>query len=470
MIDESTPRAAPPRKRRWRGVATVAAAVLLIGGGYATANAATVDKKAAANRFPVHGGKGVAGVVSAADAFLDTLSTDQQAEVLLDFSQANATAWSNLPEGLVVRPGIQFGTLSDTQLAAAKAVVQAAMGTGKGTGFDQATQILKADDVLAAAESASASATATASATDSAPASDDPSATATADPSATATTDDAASADPSATATDDPSATASTDPSATATDTASADPSATASASVDPSASAPGGTAPSGGPGGGGGLNYGSGIYFLAFLGTPSTTGTWQLHFGGHHLAVNITFKDGKVVGSTPFFIGVEPSSFTTDGTTYQPLSIMRDGMLKLTGSLTTAQQTAAKLTESFGDVLLGPGQDGNFPTTKEGVAVSGFTPQQKKLVLAAIHPWVASVDDATAKMLMKTYEKELNQTYVAYSGGLGLDTQGDYVRIDGPGVWVEFVCQNGIVFQSQIHFHTVYRDHTRDYGGEFSF
>jgi hypothetical protein len=43
-------------------------------------------------------------------------------------------------------------------------------------------------------------------------------------------------------------------------------------------------------------------------------------------------------------------------------------------------------------------------------------------------------------------------------------------VRIDGPGVWIEFVCQNGIVYQGQIHYHTVYRDHTRDYGGEFTF
>jgi hypothetical protein len=429
LVNKETGRRSRPFGRRWRGVAVAAVAVVLLGGGYATANAATnsdTGKRTATARPQIRNATGVATVVNAANTFLDTLSTDQQATVLLDFSQANATAWSNLPEGLVTRPGIQFGTLNDEQLAAAKAVVKAAMGTGKGTGFDQATQILKADDVLAAAESTSASAGPTATATV------DPSATATADPTATAT------ADPSATATDVPS-----------------------------------GTPPSGGPGGpggGGGLNYGSGIYFLAFLGTPSTTGTWQLHFGGHHLAVNITFKNGKVTGSTPFFVGVEPSSFTTDGTTYQPLSIMRDGMLKLTGSLTTAQLAAAKLSESFGDVLLGPGQDGQFPVTKEGIAVSKLSPKQKKLVLAAIHPWVAAVDDATAKMLMKTYEKELNQTYVAYSGGLGLDTQGDYVRIDGPGVWVEFICQNGIVFQRQIHFHTVYRDHTRDYGGEFTF
>jgi hypothetical protein len=404
-----------------------AVAVVLLGGGYATANAATHGGGGGRGPRPqIRNATGVAAVLNAANTFLDTLSTDQQAEVLLDFSQANATTWSNLPEGIVTRPGVQFGTLSDTQLAAAKAVVKAAMGTGKGTGFDQASQILMADGILAAAGSSTPSA------------------------NPTATTEPTATTAPSATA------------------TATADPSATATAA--PTGAPPSGTPPSGGPGGGGGLNYGSGVYFLAFLGTPSMTGTWQLHFGGHHLAVNITFKDGKVAGSTPFFIGVEPTTFTTDGTTYQPLSIMRDGMLKLTGSLTTAQQTKAKLSASFGDVLLGPGQDGQFPTTKVGIPVSELSPQQKKLVLTAIYPWVASVDDATARMLMKTYEKELNQTYLAYSGGLGLETQGDYVRIDGPSVWVEFVCQNGIVFQSQIHFHTVYRDHTRDYGGEFSF
>jgi len=395
---------ARPSRRRWRSVAVVAAAVVLLGGGYATANAATgAGGKRPPARPQIPHATGVGAVVNAANAFLDTLSADQQATVLLEFSQANATAWSNLPEGIVTRPGIQFGTLSDPQLAAAKAVVKAAMGTGKGTGFDQATQILKADDILADAGSTGTGST--------------------------------------------------TGPSAAPSDV-------------------PSGTPPSGGPGGpgGGGFNYGSGVYFLAFLGTPSTRGTWQLHFGGHHLAVNITFEDGRVTGSTPFFIGVEPTSFTTDGTTYQPLSIMRDGLLKLTGSLTAAQRAKAELTESFGDVLLGPGQDGRFPTTKQGVPVAQLSPQQKKLVLAAIYPWVAAVDDATAKMLMRSYESELNQTYVAYSGGLGLDTQGDYVRIDGPGVWVEFICQNGIVFQSQIHFHTVYRDHTRDYGGEFTF
>ena len=135
-----------------------------------------------------------------------------------------------------------------------------------------------------------------------------------------------------------------------------------------------------------------------------------------------------------------------------------------------TRELAKAKLSESFRDVLLGPNKDGDFPETKEGIKVSELSAKQKKLVLAAMRPWVADADDATAKKLMKTYTKELDQTYISYSGGTGLDTQGDYVRIDGPSVWIEFVCQNGVVYQGKVHYHTVYRDHDTDYGGEFSF
>lgn len=404
----------------------MAAGVVLVGGGFVAANAATTtgdaQKSAAGAHYPVNKkADGTAAVVSAANAFLNTLDADQQAEVLLDLTEENATAWSNLPCGSSCRPGIELGSLSDTQLAAAQQLLKVATGTGKGSGYDQITQIIKADDVLASVQATSSAGTG---------------------PAPSDAASNTASADPSATATE----------SATATD-------------------APTGAPPSGGTGGGGSFGYGSGLYYMAFLGTPSADGTWELHFGGHHLAVNLTYKKGKVAGASPFFIGVEPTSWTDDdGTTYTPLEEQRDGMLALTGSLTTEQLATAKLSATYNDVLLGPGEDGQFPETKEGIKVSELSPKQQKLVLKAIYPWVSNVDDATAKKLMKTYAHELNETYVAYSGTTALDTQGDYVRIDGPGVWVEFVCQNGLVIQGKVHYHTVYRDHTRDYGSEFSF
>jgi hypothetical protein len=88
--------------------------------------------------------------------------------------------------------------------------------------------------------------------------------------------------------------------------------------------------------------------------------------------------------------------------------------------------------------------------------------------------PWINDVDATTAAAFTAIYTNELANTYVTYasnsSGVSGtassfLTANTDYVRIDGPSVWIEFICQSGVVL-SGIHYHTVFRDHTRDYIG----
>ncbi|GAA1613799.1 DUF3500 domain-containing protein [Actinoplanes couchii] len=402
-----------PASRRWRGLAIATAAAALLSAGVVAANAATVDRntggngtRAAAIKNPTGGAKGVPGLANAANAFLSTLTDEQKAKALLEFTEENATAWSNLPCADTCRPGVGLGDLDEDQLTLAKAVLKAATGTGTGTGFDQIQKIVAADEVLAG---------------------------------------DAGSGAPGGGA-----------------------------PSADPSASVPA-DAPSGGPPGGGGdmpgLTYGSDYYYLAFLGTPSATGTWELNFGGHHLAVHLTYEKGKVTSASPFFLGVEPISYTTeDGTVVEAMAAQKKAVTALANGLTTAQKTSATLDQSFTDVLVGPQKDGQFPETKSGLAVKSLNAKQKKLVLDVVRQWVGNADDATTAQLMKTYETELNQTFVGLSGGTGYDTQGDYLRIDGPGVWIEFVCQNGVVYNTEIHYHTVYRDHVRDYGAEFAF
>ncbi|MDO7844857.1 DUF3500 domain-containing protein [Hymenobacter sp. M29] len=224
----------------------------------------------------------------------------------------------------------------------------------------------------------------------------------------------------------------------------------------------------------GGGAAYGSGVYLIAFLGTPSLTGTWQLQFGGHHLATNITYGNGQVKGASPKFEGTEPLTFSTPnsnvfatGTACAPMSNEGSAMLAMLNGLTAAQKTTARLSQSFNDVVLGPNGNGQFPATKVGLAVNTLTAAQQALVTEAMRPWVQDSDDATAASLMTTYTNELAGTYIAYAGTGNLTTNGDYVRIDGPTVWIEFICQNGVVL-SGIHYHTVWRDHARDYGGNF--
>jgi hypothetical protein len=219
-----------------------------------------------------------------------------------------------------------------------------------------------------------------------------------------------------------------------------------------------------------GGTTYSSGNYFIAFVGTPSATGTWQLQFGGHHLAVNQTYISGVVAGATPYFIGVEPKTWTSNSVTYAPLAGKHDAMAAMLAGLTTTQLASAKLSTTFSDVIMGPNTDGQFPTTKVGLAVSSLTTTQQALVLAAIKQWVLDTDDLTSASLISTYTNELSSTYISYSGTGLLTTNADYVRIDGPSVWIEFVCQSGVVYSSQIHYHSVWRDHSRDYGNSFTF
>lgn len=221
---------------------------------------------------------------------------------------------------------------------------------------------------------------------------------------------------------------------------------------------------------------YSSGYYIIAFLGTPSTTGKWMLQFGGHHYAQNITYDAGAVVSATPTHQGIEPKSWTSGGVTYAPLAGEQAAMATMLASFTTAELATAKIASTFSDVTMVPGSTTNtFPTTKLGIKVSTLSTAAQAKVLAAMMPWINDLDATAAATFTTIYTNELANTYVTYasnsSGTSGnastfFTTNTDYVRIDGPSVWIEFICQTGVVYPTEIHYHSVYRDHTRDYIG----
>jgi hypothetical protein len=133
---------------------------------------------------------------------------------------------------------------------------------------------------------------------------------------------------------------------------------------------------------------------------------------------------------------------------------------------LSTTELTTARLTSTFSDLLLGPGKDGQFPTAKSGIKVGDLTLDKKNLVLNAIKTYVQDLDDLNAAAILSKYTLELEDTYIAYSGTTDVNTQNDYVRIDGPNVWIEYSAQGGIVIRNVSHPHSVWRDRSGDYGG----
>ena len=212
---------------------------------------------------------------------------------------------------------------------------------------------------------------------------------------------------------------------------------------------------------------YGSGFYYLAFFGTPATTGTFEIMMSGHHKTVANTYTNNALVAATPHFEGVEPVSFTVDAATYAPISQERDAFIAVLNSLSTTQLSTAKSGSTFSDLVLGPGKDWQFPTTRVGLQCNGLTAAQKTLVLNAIKTYAYDIDDADAATIFALYSSEIDNTYLLYSGTTTLNVNTDYFRIDGPHVWIEFnVNTQNALASSGVHYHSVWRDRATDYAG----
>jgi Protein of unknown function (DUF3500) len=217
----------------------------------------------------------------------------------------------------------------------------------------------------------------------------------------------------------------------------------------------------------GGGSDYGSGNYYIAFLGMPSTTGQWEFQFGGHHGTISNTYNGGKLSGATPAFRSTEPfPTYTQGGVAYKPIVQEITTLSAMLTGLSAAEQTTAKTSTSQSDLVLGPGKDGVFPTTKKGIKIGTLTQAKKDAVLAAIKTYTDDLDNVSAAAILAKYTKELDETYISYAGTAALTEKGDYVLIDGPNVWIEFSMQGGIVIRNANHPHSVWRDRTGDYGG----
>lgn len=219
----------------------------------------------------------------------------------------------------------------------------------------------------------------------------------------------------------------------------------------------------------GGGRDYGRENFYVAFLGEPSDTGIWQLQFGGHHLALTNTYRDGVLVGATPSFRAIEPHDGIQQGAiTLRPQRDEWEAFVALLASLDTGQTAAARLAKKQDELLLGPearNKDWNFPAKAQGIAAASLSEKQRTLLLRAISLYVNDVADADAAVILARYQRELDATYLSFSGSTSLTRTGDYVRIDGPSVWIELV-MDPPYSTDKPHVHAVWRDRRTDYGG----
>jgi len=220
----------------------------------------------------------------------------------------------------------------------------------------------------------------------------------------------------------------------------------------------------SGGRGGAraGGPMFGEDQYYLAFLGTPSTTAPWMLQFGGHHLAINLTLA-GSEATMAPSLPAAQPASYTVEGRTVRPLGDENDKAFALINALDEGQRSQAVLNYRVADLVLGAGQDGRT-IQPEGMRASAMSAAQQTMLWDVVREWAGIMNDAFAEPRMAEIRANAGDTYFAWSGPT---TNGSaaYFRVQGPTLVIEYAPQGGSVD----HIHTIYRDPTNDYGAKFA-
>jgi hypothetical protein len=347
-------------------------------------------------------------VVQSANRFLATLSAAQRGKVNYDFNDdAQRARWSNFPTGFVPRGGMSLKQMSSAQKAAALDLLKVVLSP---RGYEKVSEIRMADDDFKANGSKRG-------------------------PRRGGPPPGGGGLPPNA--------------------------------HGGPRPFGAGSPPPGGGRGGPPPFSsdnmFGGDLYYISFLGKPSTTAPWMLQFGGHHLALNITIIGSKGI-MTPSLTGAQPAIFKVGGKTIRPLGRESDEALALLQALDAKQRSRAVLNYKVADLVLGPGQDGKR-ISPEGLRVSAMTDMQKAMLLHLIAEWAGIMNDAMASARMAQLNADLNDTWFAWSGPTDLQPGTNitaYYRIQGPHLVIEYAPQSD---EPTNHVHTIYRDPTNDYG-----
>ena len=206
---------------------------------------------------------------------------------------------------------------------------------------------------------------------------------------------------------------------------------------------------------------FGQDEYYLAFVGAPSVDAPWMLQFGGHHLGVNMTMAGSRAT-LAPSLTGAQPATYTIEGRTVRPLGREQDRAFELIGSLDARQKARAIISAQMGDLVLGPGKDGQT-IQPEGLEVSAMTPAQQAMVMDIVREWAGIAAETLAAPRLEEIKAKLPETWFAWSGPT---TPGSaaYFRLQGPTLVIEYAPQ-----RTTDHIHAIYRDPTNDYGSSYA-
>ena len=203
--------------------------------------------------------------------------------------------------------------------------------------------------------------------------------------------------------------------------------------------------------------------YYFSVFGKPALDGTWGFRVEGHHLSLNFTFQNGRLVSSSPTFLGANPHRVMAGR--YQGMRALgkeEDLARALVQSLDAKQLRQALVAEvAYPDVLTKADSRAKLEGQPTGLPASRMSAPQVEKLMTLIGEYANNLPrDIAERRIRKAQQTPRDQLFFAWAGSVQPGA-GDYYRVQGPSFLIEYDnTQN-----NNNHSHSVWRDFSGDFG-----
>lgn len=203
--------------------------------------------------------------------------------------------------------------------------------------------------------------------------------------------------------------------------------------------------------------------YYFTIFGKPDAKNFWGWRIEGHHLSLNFTSENNKIVSGTPLFMGNNPAIVPSgEKKGYQILKDECNFAFELLNSFDEKQvrKAIASPVAPYDMFTLNSKQFGRLP--EEGILYTDMTKDQQVKLMQIVSLYVKNYPYGFAEEFMNKIEKAgLEKLRFVWLGEKQYGGKGHYYRIQNDVLLIEYDnTQN-----NANHVHTVVRDFTNDFG-----
>jgi len=212
--------------------------------------------------------------------------------------------------------------------------------------------------------------------------------------------------------------------------------------------------------------------YFLTIFGTPTDVGSWAISFEGHHLSLNFTVRDGRLVDSTPQFMGANPAEVKTPlpnlpAVGRRVLEQEESVAFELVNSLDEGQRAKAVIAAEPPKEIRGAGEPQASREPAVGIGFGELSAPRQAMLKRLVDVYCESMPEevmAERRKLIEASDGGWDAVQFAWAGSLKPGI-GHYYRVEGPTFVIELCnVQPDAEGNPANHIHCVWRDRTGDF------